>query len=136
MNMSRKTLAWANKEMETFLCILGEEVHTGLRRPEPYRTLQWKTRQYYTTRWPATRLQQRVPRRRAHQPKLLHSPEDSLYYNQLNRVLEHQGSKRKPRKLGQIKVLDGEDEYYKLLASVDSIQGEELYGPGTPHTLF
>ncbi|XP_056436310.1 myosin-IIIb [Gadus chalcogrammus] len=88
------------------------------------------------TQGPATRLQQRVPRRRAHQPKLLHSPEDSLYYNQLNRVLEHQGSKRKPRKLGQIKVLDGEDEYYKLLASVDSIQGEGLYGPGTPHTLF
>ena len=25
MNMSRKTLAWANKEVETFLCILGEE---------------------------------------------------------------------------------------------------------------
>ena len=25
MNMSRKTLAWANKEMETFLGILGEE---------------------------------------------------------------------------------------------------------------
>ena len=23
--MSRKTLAWANKEVETFLCILGEE---------------------------------------------------------------------------------------------------------------
>ena len=26
MNMSRKTLAWANKVVETFLCILGEEV--------------------------------------------------------------------------------------------------------------
>ena len=25
MNMSRKTLAWANKEVETFLCILGEK---------------------------------------------------------------------------------------------------------------
>ena len=25
MNMSRKTLAWANKEVETFLCILGAE---------------------------------------------------------------------------------------------------------------
>ena len=25
MNMSRKTLALANKEVETFLCILGEE---------------------------------------------------------------------------------------------------------------
>ncbi|CAL8398591.1 unnamed protein product [Boreogadus saida] len=25
MNMPRKTLAWANKEVETFLCILGEE---------------------------------------------------------------------------------------------------------------
>ncbi|CAL8389527.1 unnamed protein product [Gadus morhua 'NCC'] len=101
---------------------------------EPAKQLQMKTETKKMR--PATRLQQRVPRRRAHQPKLLHSPEDSLYYNQLNRVLEHQGSKRKPRKLGQIKVLDGEDEYYKLLASVDSIQGEGLYGPGNPHTLF
>ncbi|CAL8280360.1 unnamed protein product [Boreogadus saida] len=25
MNMSRKKLAWANKEVETFVCILGEE---------------------------------------------------------------------------------------------------------------
>jgi hypothetical protein len=25
MNMLRKTLTWANKEVETFLCILGEE---------------------------------------------------------------------------------------------------------------
>ena len=25
MNMSRKTLAWANKEVETFVCILAEE---------------------------------------------------------------------------------------------------------------
>ena len=25
MNMSRKMLAWSNKEVETFLCILGEE---------------------------------------------------------------------------------------------------------------
>ncbi|MEQ2224002.1 hypothetical protein ILYODFUR_002891, partial [Ilyodon furcidens] len=69
--------------------------------------------------------QQRTSHRRGQQPKLLNSPEDSLYYNQLNRSLDHQGSKRKPRKLGQIKVLDGEDEYYKLLSTVESIPEEE-----------
>ncbi|XP_015214343.2 myosin-IIIb isoform X1 [Lepisosteus oculatus] len=68
--------------------------------------------------------QQRTPRRRCQQPKLLNSPEDSLYYNQLNRTLDYQGSKRKPRKLGQIKVLDGEDEYYKLLSAAESIPKE------------
>ncbi|KAM4730791.1 myosin-IIIb isoform 1-T1 [Anableps anableps] len=72
-----------------------------------------------------TKPQQRTSRRRGQQPKLLNSPEDSLYYNQLNRTLDHQGSKRKPRKLGQIKVLDGEDEYYKLLSTVESIPEEE-----------
>uniref|UniRef100_A0A669AXF8 non-specific serine/threonine protein kinase n=1 Tax=Oreochromis niloticus TaxID=8128 RepID=A0A669AXF8_ORENI len=74
---------------------------------------------------PVMKLQQRTPRRRGQQPKLLNSPEDSLYYNQLNRTLDYQGSKRKPRKLGQIKVLDGEDEYYKLLSTVESIPEEE-----------
>ncbi|KAJ8416841.1 hypothetical protein AAFF_G00327190 [Aldrovandia affinis] len=74
---------------------------------------------------PVLKLQQRTPRRRAQQPKLLNSPEDSLYYNQLNRTLDYQGSKRKPRKLGQIKVLDGEDEYYKLLSTVESIPEED-----------
>uniref|UniRef100_A0A3B3X167 non-specific serine/threonine protein kinase n=1 Tax=Poecilia mexicana TaxID=48701 RepID=A0A3B3X167_9TELE len=73
-----------------------------------------------------TKPQQRTSRRRGQQPKLLNSPEDSLYYNQLNRTLDHQGSKRKPRKLGQIKVLDGEDEYYKLLSTVESIPEEEV----------
>uniref|UniRef100_A0A3B4E996 non-specific serine/threonine protein kinase n=1 Tax=Pygocentrus nattereri TaxID=42514 RepID=A0A3B4E996_PYGNA len=68
---------------------------------------------------PAVKVLQRAPRRRGQQPKLLNSPEDSLYYNQLNRTLDYQGSKRKPRKLGQIKLLDGEDEYYKLLSAVD-----------------
>nr|XP_019945306.1 PREDICTED: myosin-IIIb [Paralichthys olivaceus] len=77
---------------------------------------------------PVMKLQQRTPRRRGQQPKLLNSPEDSLYYNQLNRTLDYQGSKRKPRKLGQIKVLDGEDEYYKLLSTVESIP-EEDYAP-------
>ncbi|MBN3300236.1 MYO3B protein, partial [Amia calva] len=48
----------------------------------------------------AEQKQQRTPRRRCQQPKLLNSPEDSLYYNQLNRTLDYQGSKRKPRKLG------------------------------------
>ncbi|XP_027146586.1 myosin-IIIb isoform X1 [Larimichthys crocea] len=74
---------------------------------------------------PVMKLQQRTPRRRGHQPKLLNSPEDSLYYNQLNRTLDYQGSKRKPRKLGQIKVLDGEDEYYKLLSTVESVPEDE-----------
>ncbi|XP_034642402.1 myosin-IIIb [Trachemys scripta elegans] len=63
----------------------------------------------------------RTPRRRCQQPKMLNSPEDNMYYNQLNGTLEYQGSKRKPRKLGQIKVLDGEDEYYKSLSAVESI---------------
>nr|XP_046218868.1 myosin-IIIb isoform X1 [Oncorhynchus gorbuscha] len=83
---------------------------------------------------PVLKLQQRTPRRRGQQPKLLNSPEDSLYYNQLNRTLDYQGSKRKPRKLGQIKVLDGEDEYYKLLSTVESIP-EEDYLTGPPPTL-
>ncbi|XP_026503557.1 myosin-IIIb [Terrapene carolina triunguis] len=63
----------------------------------------------------------RTPRRRCQQPKMLNSPEDNMYYNQLNGTLEYQGSKRKPRKLGQIKVLDGEDEYYKSLSAVEPI---------------
>uniref|UniRef100_A0A668B040 non-specific serine/threonine protein kinase n=1 Tax=Myripristis murdjan TaxID=586833 RepID=A0A668B040_9TELE len=83
---------------------------------------------------PVVKLQQRTPRRRGQQPKLLNSPEDSLYYNQLNRTLDYQGSKRKPRKLGQIKVLDGEDEYYKLLSTVESIP-EEDYATAPPPTL-
>ncbi|XP_044922663.1 myosin-IIIb [Mustela putorius furo] len=68
---------------------------------------------------------QRTPRRRCQQPKMLSSPEDTMYYNQLNGTLEYQGSKRKPRKLGQIKVLDGEDEYYKSLSPVDSVPEED-----------
>ncbi|KAM4024474.1 myosin-IIIb-like [Anomaloglossus baeobatrachus] len=68
----------------------------------------------------------RTTKRRCQQPKTLNSPEDSLYYNQINGTLEYQGSKRKPRKLGQIKLLDGEDEYYKLLSTVDSIPEEDL----------
>ncbi|KAI4886741.1 hypothetical protein NFI96_015752 [Prochilodus magdalenae] len=75
---------------------------------------------------PAVKVLQRAPRRRGQQPKLLNSPEDSLYYNQLNRTLDYQGSKRKPRKLGQIKLLDGEDEYYKLLSAVESIPEEDF----------
>uniref|UniRef100_A0A8C2J7E1 non-specific serine/threonine protein kinase n=1 Tax=Cyprinus carpio TaxID=7962 RepID=A0A8C2J7E1_CYPCA len=49
---------------------------------------------------PTVKLHHRSPRRRGQQPKLLNSPEDSLYYNHLNRSLDYQGSKRKPRKLG------------------------------------
>ncbi|XP_072817215.1 myosin-IIIb isoform X1 [Vicugna pacos] len=72
---------------------------------------------------------QRTPRRRCQQPKMLSSPEDTMYYNQLNGTLEYQGSKRKPRKLGQIKVLDGEDEYYKSLSPVDSIPEDDSTHP-------
>ncbi|KAK9410712.1 myosin-IIIb, partial [Crotalus adamanteus] len=68
---------------------------------------------------------QKPPRRRCQQPKVLNSPEDNIYYNQLNGTLGYQGSKRKPRKLGQIKVLDWEDEYYKSLSVVDSITEED-----------
>ncbi|XP_006766611.1 PREDICTED: myosin-IIIb [Myotis davidii] len=68
---------------------------------------------------------QRTPRRRCQQPKMLSSPEDTMYYNQLNGALEYQGSKRKPRKLGQVKVLDGEDEYYKSLSPMDSTLEED-----------
>ncbi|XP_074193924.1 myosin-IIIb [Rhinolophus sinicus] len=68
---------------------------------------------------------QRTPHRRCQQPKMLSSPEDTMYYNQLNGTLEYQGSKRKPRKLGQVKMLDGEDEYYKSLSPVDSIPEED-----------
>ncbi|XP_039613529.1 myosin-IIIb [Polypterus senegalus] len=83
-----------------------------------------------------TRLkQQRTPRRRCQQPKVLNSPEDSLYYNQLNRTLDYQGSKRKPRKLGQIKVLDGEDEYYRLLSVVECVSEEENPPSPSPPTL-
>ncbi|KAI5621137.1 myosin-IIIb isoform X2, partial [Silurus asotus] len=75
---------------------------------------------------PAAKLLQRTPRRRGQQPKLLNSPEDSIYYSQLNRALDYQGSKRKPRKLGQIKLLDGEDEYYKLLLVAESVPEEDF----------
>ncbi|XP_032301691.1 myosin-IIIb [Coturnix japonica] len=76
----------------------------------------------------------RTPRRRCQQPKMLNSPEDNMYYNQLNGTLEYQGSKRKPRKLGQIKVLDGEDEYYKSLSAVESIPEDDscLNSPSSP----
>uniref|UniRef100_A0A8C4IN45 non-specific serine/threonine protein kinase n=1 Tax=Dicentrarchus labrax TaxID=13489 RepID=A0A8C4IN45_DICLA len=79
---------------------------------------------------PVMKLQQRTPRRRGQQPKLLNSPEDSLYYNQLNvtlsRLLSHHS---------QIKVLDGEDEYYKLLSTVESIPEEE-YATAPPSHPF
>ncbi|XP_067994722.1 myosin-IIIb isoform X8 [Melanerpes formicivorus] len=76
----------------------------------------------------------RTPRRRCQQPKMLNSPEDNMYYNQLNGTLEYQGSKRKPRKLGQIKVLDGEDEYYKSLSAVESTSEDDsfLSSPSPP----
>uniref|UniRef100_A0A673NMD2 non-specific serine/threonine protein kinase n=1 Tax=Sinocyclocheilus rhinocerous TaxID=307959 RepID=A0A673NMD2_9TELE len=67
------------------------------------------------------------------QPKLLNSPEDSLYYNHLNRSLDYQGSKRKPRKLGQIKLLDGEDEYYQLLSAIEAVPEEEVLSGSSPN---
>ncbi|XP_067891481.1 myosin-IIIb isoform X2 [Heterodontus francisci] len=85
----------------------------------------------------------RTPRRRMQQPKMLNSPEDSLYYNQLNGILEYQGSKRKPRKLGQIKMLDIEDEYYKSLSAIEPVPEEDdsldpppliPRGPGVTHS--
>ncbi|XP_030642371.1 myosin-IIIb [Chanos chanos] len=82
---------------------------------------------------PTVKFQQRTPRRRGQQPKLLNSPEDSLYYNQLSRTLDYRGSKRQPRKLGQIKVLDGEDEYYKLLSSIEPNPGN--FQTGSPQAL-
>ncbi|XP_013919249.1 PREDICTED: myosin-IIIb-like [Thamnophis sirtalis] len=76
---------------------------------------------------------QKPARRRCQQPKVLNSPEDNIYYNQLNGTLGYQGSKRKPRKLGQIKFLDWEDEYYKSLSVVDSITEEDnTFQPLTP----
>uniref|UniRef100_A0A3Q4HGT9 non-specific serine/threonine protein kinase n=1 Tax=Neolamprologus brichardi TaxID=32507 RepID=A0A3Q4HGT9_NEOBR len=93
----------------------------------------WITALVSSVAGPVMKLQQRTPRRRGQQPKLLNSPEDSLYYNQLNRTLDYQGSKRKPRKLGQIKVLDGEDEYYKLLSTVESIPEEEHSTTASTH---
>ncbi|XP_016411537.1 myosin-IIIb-like [Sinocyclocheilus rhinocerous] len=78
-------------------------------------------------------LHHRSPRRRGQQPKLLNSPEDSLYYNHLNRSLDYQGSKRKPRKLGQIKLLDGEDEYYQLLSAIEAVPEEEVLSGSSPN---
>uniref|UniRef100_A0A672SJM0 non-specific serine/threonine protein kinase n=1 Tax=Sinocyclocheilus grahami TaxID=75366 RepID=A0A672SJM0_SINGR len=82
---------------------------------------------------PTVKLHHRSPRRRGQQPKLLNSPEDSLYYNHLNRSLDYQGSKRKPRKLGQIKLLDGEDEYYQLLSTIESVPEEEVLSGSSPN---
>uniref|UniRef100_A0A8C2U3F1 non-specific serine/threonine protein kinase n=1 Tax=Coturnix japonica TaxID=93934 RepID=A0A8C2U3F1_COTJA len=97
---------------------------------------QLKTKLYYLTVGSENCLEQklRTPRRRCQQPKMLNSPEDNMYYNQLNGTLEYQGSKRKPRKLGQIKVLDGEDEYYKSLSAVESIPEDDscLNSPSSP----
>ncbi|TSM68897.1 Myosin-IIIb [Bagarius yarrelli] len=81
---------------------------------------------------PAAKLLQRTPRRRGQQPKLLNSPEDSIYYSQLNSALDYQESKRKPRKLGQIKLLDGEDEYYKLLLAPESVPEKDFSSMSPP----
>uniref|UniRef100_A0A7M4FAK0 non-specific serine/threonine protein kinase n=1 Tax=Crocodylus porosus TaxID=8502 RepID=A0A7M4FAK0_CROPO len=88
---------------------------------------QLKTKLHYLTVGSENYLEQklRTPRRRCQQPKMLNSPEDNMYYNQLNGALEYQGSKRKPRKLGQIKVLDREDEYYKSLSAIESIPEDD-----------
>uniref|UniRef100_A0A8C3DF90 non-specific serine/threonine protein kinase n=1 Tax=Corvus moneduloides TaxID=1196302 RepID=A0A8C3DF90_CORMO len=97
---------------------------------------QLKTKLCYLTVGSENCLEQklRTPRRRCQQPKMLNSPEDNMYYNQLNGTLEYQGSKRKPRKLGQIKVLDGEDEYYESLSAVESTPEDDdfLSSPSPP----
>uniref|UniRef100_A0A8C5NIF1 non-specific serine/threonine protein kinase n=1 Tax=Junco hyemalis TaxID=40217 RepID=A0A8C5NIF1_JUNHY len=97
---------------------------------------QLKTKLCYLTLGSENCLEQklRTPRRRCQQPKMLNSPEDNMYYNQLNGTLEYQGSKRKPRKLGQIKVLDGEDEYYESLSAVESTPEDDsfLSSPSPP----
>uniref|UniRef100_A0A3B4ABK4 non-specific serine/threonine protein kinase n=1 Tax=Periophthalmus magnuspinnatus TaxID=409849 RepID=A0A3B4ABK4_9GOBI len=73
----------------------------------------WMSALFSSVAGPVMKPRHRTARRRGQQPKLLNSPEDSLYYNQLN-----VSSK-------QIKVLDGDDEYYKLLSTADSIPEEE-----------
>uniref|UniRef100_A0A8C3C467 non-specific serine/threonine protein kinase n=1 Tax=Cairina moschata TaxID=8855 RepID=A0A8C3C467_CAIMO len=57
---------------------------------------QLKTKLSYLTVGSENCLEQklRTPRRRCQQPKMLNSPEDNMYYNQLNGTLEYQGSKR------------------------------------------
>uniref|UniRef100_A0A8C2YFI6 non-specific serine/threonine protein kinase n=1 Tax=Coturnix japonica TaxID=93934 RepID=A0A8C2YFI6_COTJA len=86
---------------------------------------QLKTKLYYLTVGSENCLEQklRTPRRRCQQPKMLNSPEDNMYYNQLN-----VSSKC------QIKVLDGEDEYYKSLSAVESIPEDDscLNSPSSP----
>uniref|UniRef100_A0A8C0GL37 non-specific serine/threonine protein kinase n=1 Tax=Chelonoidis abingdonii TaxID=106734 RepID=A0A8C0GL37_CHEAB len=63
----------------------------------------------------------RTPRRRCQQPKMLNSPEDNMYYNQLNVSSKY-----------QIKVLDGEDEYYKSLSTVESIIEDDSLSSPSP----
>uniref|UniRef100_G3NMY2 non-specific serine/threonine protein kinase n=1 Tax=Gasterosteus aculeatus aculeatus TaxID=481459 RepID=G3NMY2_GASAC len=143
-HVARKNVKQIKKErQEAAICIQsGKEIRGGQKRFYGCRhhhqprvgacccLLRWITALVFSSvAGPVMKLQQRTPRRRGQQPKLLNSPEDSLYYNQLNRTLDYQGSKRKPRKLGQIKLLDGEDEYYKLLSTAESIPEEETDRP-------
>ncbi|KAK1789349.1 hypothetical protein P4O66_014878 [Electrophorus voltai] len=118
----------------------------------------------------AVKVLYRAPRRRGHQPKLLNSLQDSLYYGQLNvsskpqitalvalcfqmiiqltvPVPDPRAAGRDPPPLHsepvvfstgfcslsvafmQIKLLDAEDEYYKLLSAVESVPEEESGDP-------
>uniref|UniRef100_A0A671QLN9 non-specific serine/threonine protein kinase n=1 Tax=Sinocyclocheilus anshuiensis TaxID=1608454 RepID=A0A671QLN9_9TELE len=110
--------------------IKREREQAAVRIQSTYRG--YKVRKDYK-QCPTVKLHHRSPRRRGQQPKLLNSPEDSLYYNHLNRSLDYQGSKRKPRKLGQIKLLDGEDEYYQLLSAIESVPEEEVLSGSSPN---
>ncbi|XP_034022241.1 myosin-IIIa isoform X1 [Thalassophryne amazonica] len=62
----------------------------------------------------------KVPKtpRRTHQPKILHTPEDSTYYNLIHRSV--QDGKRKPRKEDSGKLLDSDDHYYMSLSTSQS----------------
>ncbi|XP_061413078.1 myosin-IIIb-like isoform X3 [Lethenteron reissneri] len=85
--------------------------------------------------------QTRTPRSKM-QPKLLHSPEDNLYYSQLlssagKDVAQASPSvqlmKRKSRKTSQIKVLDENDQYYRMVVAGDTFRKAPSPSHDTPN---
>uniref|UniRef100_A0A673M329 non-specific serine/threonine protein kinase n=1 Tax=Sinocyclocheilus rhinocerous TaxID=307959 RepID=A0A673M329_9TELE len=68
---------------------------------------------------PTVKLHHRSPRRRGQQPKLLNSPED--IYALFGLMYQ------------QIKLLDGEDEYYQLLSAIESVPEEEVLSGSSPN---
>uniref|UniRef100_A0A8D0GXW8 non-specific serine/threonine protein kinase n=1 Tax=Sphenodon punctatus TaxID=8508 RepID=A0A8D0GXW8_SPHPU len=115
----RKYKEIRNRRIDAAVHIQAEQkkglfrVKNMLRRSQHLARL--KTKLCYLSVGSETCLEQklRTPRRRCQQPKMLNSPEDNMYYNQLN-----VSSK-------QIKLLDGEDDYYKSLSAVDCIAEED-----------